>query len=85
LNSDLQNYLSNKFSIDQNNINANNIIEAMDKKGISNEVVLKLQNLMHEIEWQLYTPFERNEKMTVLYLQAHEVVQLINSHGLKHL
>ncbi|MFT3909120.1 MAG: BatD family protein [Ferruginibacter sp.] len=85
LNTELKHYLSHKFSIDQNSINSNTIVPVMDKKGISNDIVLKLQNLMHEIEWQLYTPFERNERMNALYQEAHEIIQLINTHEVKHL
>ena len=56
----------------------------MDKKGIANETVLKLQKLMQEIEWQLYTPFERNDAMHEKYRQAHELVQMINADDIRH-
>ncbi|MEI2748786.1 MAG: hypothetical protein V9E88_08520 [Ferruginibacter sp.] len=49
-------------------------IQAMDKAGVPNETILQLQNLISEIEWQLYTPFERSSKMNELYERAQELV-----------
>lgn len=85
LNTELKTYLSNKFSLDHNAINAHSIITILDKKDIPNEIVLKLQAVMQAIEWQLYTPFERNEKMNELYQEAHDVVQMINTQTVRHL
>ena len=78
LNNELKNYLSRKFQLGQNDINSQMLAVAMDKKGISNQTVLQLQELMADIEWQLYTPYERTEKMKELYQKAHEIVQTIN-------
>lgn len=85
LNTELKKYLSVKFSIEANSINSNSIVSVMDNKSIPNDIVLKLQEIMHDIEWQLYTPFERNEKMNSLYQEAHEIVQLINTQSLRPL
>ncbi|MEO8771424.1 MAG: BatD family protein [Ferruginibacter sp.] len=85
LNIELKNYLVHKFSFDLNAINSNTIEKLMDKKGIANDIALKLFSLMQNIEWQLYTPFERNEKMNELYSEAHEIVQLINTATATHL
>lgn len=85
LNTELKNYLVHKFSFDPNAINSNTIETLMDKKGIANDIALKLFRLMQQIEWQLYTPFERNEKMNELYSEAHEIVQLINTATTTHL
>ncbi len=84
LNTELKNYLSQKFSIDPNAINSGTVTGVMDKRGISNDIVLQLQHIMQDIEWQLYTPFERNEKMNELYHAAHEVIQQINSYDIRH-
>lgn len=85
LNTELKKYLSVKFSIDANAVNSNSITAAMDMKGISNDIVLRLQSIMRDVEWQLYTPFERNEKMNELYQEAHEIVQVINTQSVRHL
>jgi len=57
----------------------------MDKRNISNDTVLQLQRLLQEIEWQLYTPFERNERMKELYNNAQDIIQLINTYDIRHL
>lgn len=85
LNTELKNYLSHKLLVDASEINTKNIAVAMDKKNISNDTALQLQQLLQEIEWQLYTPFERNEKMNTLYQGAHDIIQQINAHEIKHL
>ncbi len=78
LNTELKNYLSRKFLLGQNEVNSQILTVAMDKKGISNQTVLQLQELLAAIEWQLYTPYERTEKMNELYQKAQEIVQTIN-------
>lgn len=85
LNTELKHYLSNKFSISPAEVNTKNIAIAMDKLNISNNSVLQLQQLLQEIEWQLYTPFERNERMKELYEHAHDIISLINSETVRHL
>ena len=86
LNTELKKYLANKFSIDPSEVNTKNIAAVMDKRNINNETVLQLQQLLREVEWQLYTPFERNEKMSVLFQDAHDIIQQINSHDdIRHL
>ena len=85
LNTELKQFLAQKFLIDVNHINSNSITRVMDKKGIENKIVLKLQELMQKLEWQLYAPFERNEKMNTLYQEAHDIVQMINFNEITHL
>ena len=79
LNSELRAFISRKLSLEAALMDTKDIVAALDKKNISNAVVLQLQDLLHEIEWQLYTPFERNEKMNKLYQQAQNIIQLINT------
>ncbi|MEP7163473.1 MAG: BatD family protein [Ferruginibacter sp.] len=85
LNTELKSYLANKFSVDPSEINTKNISIIMDKKNIGNETALQLQQLLQEIEWQLYTPFERNEKMNELYQEAHDIIQQVNTYDIMHL
>lgn len=82
---EIKNFLSGKFSIPPEEVNKKRLAEKMDKMNISNETVLSLQQLLQDIEWQLYTPFERNEKMEVLYRRSHELLQLINTYNSKFL
>ncbi len=77
--SEMNGWLSYKFLPGEQNINTKAISTAMDKAGIDNEITLQLQQLLHEIEWQLYTPFERNDSMGQLYSRSQTILQLINS------
>ena len=79
LNTELKNYLSHKLAVHPAEINTKDIAAIMDKKNISNDTSLQLQQLLQEIEWQLYTPFERNEKTNELYQKTHDIIQLINT------
>jgi len=85
LNSEMKQYLAHKFSVTPAEINTRTIASIMDKRNMSNETSLQLQELLQQIEWQLYTPFERNEKMLELYQQAQLIIQLINSNDIRHL
>ena len=80
LNLGLKNYLSKKLSIPAEVLNRKNIAEQLDAKGISNETSVQLQELMDEIEWQLYTPFVDNAKMKGMYERANDLIQLMNTY-----
>lgn len=82
LNLGLKNYLAKKLEIPPQDINKKNIAEQLDAKGISNETAVQLQQLIDEIEWQLYTPFADEEKMKGMYERAKSLIQLMNTyHG----
>ncbi len=51
----------------------------MDKAGIENDLSLSTQQLLQDIEWQLYTPFERNDAMHTYYARSQEVIQSIQA------
>jgi len=80
LNLDLKKYLSKKLAIPTEELSRKNINEQLDAKGISNETSVQLQELIDEIEWQLYTPFVDNEKMKGMYTKANDLVQLMNTY-----
>lgn len=80
LNQELKNFLAKKLSLRAEDLNRKNIAEQLDAKGISNETTMELQNLIDEIEWQLYTPFADNEKMKTMYERANDLVQLVNTY-----
>lgn len=85
LNSELKTFLAQKFNTSETEINTANIAVIMDKNNISNDTILQLQQLLRKLEWILYTPFERNEKMETLYQEAQDMVQLINTYSFRHL
>lgn len=80
LNQDLKTFFAHKFSIPIQEINLKNILASMDKAGIDYKVALQVQQLFQDIEWQLYTPFERNDLMNQLYSRTQSTLQLIQTY-----
>jgi hypothetical protein len=80
LNTEFKSWLAEKFSLEQQDVNAKIITSVLDKAGIENGTALAVQQLMQDIEWQLYTPFERNDTMNEIYSRAQQVLQTINGH-----
>jgi hypothetical protein len=76
----MKEWLAYRFSLKKEAVNVKTISSAMDKAGIDNDLVLQLQQLLQEIEWQLYTPFERNETMGLIYSRSQAILQLINNY-----
>jgi hypothetical protein len=70
-------FMAKLFLLDLHEVNPKKIAEEMDKAEINNELILQMLQLMQDIEWQLYTPFERNDVMKELYNRAQSVIQLI--------
>ena len=77
--SEMNTWLGYKFLPGEQIINKKAISTAMDKAGIDNDITLQLQQLLQEIEWQLYTPFERNDFMGQLYSRSQSILQVINN------
>ena len=82
LNNALRNYLSKKLHILPEELNKRTISEKMDAKGVKNEFSLQWQQLLDEIDWQLYTPFSAPEKMQEFYERADGLIQLLNLYKL---
>ena len=76
LNDELKYFLSLNFNISIEELTNKRLAIVMDKAGISNSVILQTQELIKEIEWQLYTPFERNEELNIIYAKAQNLVQI---------
>ena len=77
INDEMKTFLSRKFNIPQENLNNKSIAIVMDKAGVGNDVILQTQELIKEIEWQLYTPFERNVELNEMYNKAQNIIQLL--------
>lgn len=85
LNNELKYFLARKLAVESTAISTKTIGIILDKKGIDNDTALQLQQLLQEIEWKLYTPFERNDKMNQLYQNALGIIQSMNSNDIRHL
>ncbi len=78
LNNELKSYFAHKLGIDAAFINAKTLSAAMDKAGIENDTSLLAQQLLRDIEWQLYTPFEHSEMLNEMYARAQTIIQMMN-------
>jgi hypothetical protein len=78
LNIELKQFLAKKFSIEKENINSKTLVAIMDNKNIDNRISVQTQQLFEEIEWQLYTPFERSEKLQDMYARAQTIIQILS-------
>ncbi|MBK7433337.1 MAG: hypothetical protein IPI66_05070 [Chitinophagaceae bacterium] len=48
---------------------------------MSNETSLRLQRLMDEIEWQLYTPTSEAGQKSALYERSLDMIGTLELHG----
>ncbi|MBC7424275.1 MAG: protein BatD [Ferruginibacter sp.] len=74
LNKELRQFLAIKLAVPVQTINKKTIGEELDKKGISVNISLQIQQLINEVEWQLYTPFADENKMDKMYQSATNIV-----------
>lgn len=77
LNKELKTWLAQKFSLPLQDITSKKIIAAIDNAGIDNTTALELQNILQEIEWQLFTPSAGTHAMQQVYSRAQAVLQTI--------
>ncbi len=79
LNQEFKTFLTSKFAITTQELTSKNVSSRMDKAGIDNDLALNTQQLLQDIEWQLYTPFERNDAMHEYYGRCQDVIQSIQT------
>jgi Cu/Ag efflux protein CusF len=77
LNFALKDFLADKLQQPAATLNKKTITEELDKRNVHTDTVIKLQNLMSDIELQLYAPFAEQEKMEYLYNNTAGMIQLL--------
>jgi hypothetical protein len=77
LNSGLKLYLSHKLHLAIETINKKNITEQLDHHNISTDTVIRLQQILNEIELQLYAPFTADDKRQQLYNDTASIIQML--------
>lgn len=77
-NKEFRDFLAAKFKIPLEAITPKNIAVEAEKTGISLHTSNQIQQLLNDIEWQLYTPFAEADKMQDLYLQAIAIMKEVN-------
>jgi hypothetical protein len=80
LNFSLKSYLSKKLDLPVETINKKSITEQLDKKNISIQTSIHLQQVMNDIELQLYAPFAEKEKMKELYDNTADMIQTLDTY-----
>jgi BatD DUF11 like domain len=80
LNYGLKNYLSKKLQLPIETITKKSIAEQLDRKNISVNTAVQLQQIMNEVEMQLYAPFAEQEKMQELYNSTADIIQLLDTY-----
>jgi hypothetical protein len=80
LNYALKSYLSRKLNLPIETINKKSITEQLDKKNISINTSIQLQQVMNEVELQLYAPFAEKEKMQELFNGTAAIIQLLGTY-----
>ena len=78
LNNEFKEFLARKFAVSATIINTKSLAGIMDKAGTNNTVILQTQQLLRDIELQLYTPFEHNEQFKEMYARAQMLIQVLN-------
>ncbi|MEJ7587201.1 MAG: BatD family protein [Ferruginibacter sp.] len=79
LNSELRKFLAGRLQIPLATINKKRIAEEADKHAIPVYTALQIQQLLADIEWQLYTPFAAEDKMQDMYNTANGLVHALNA------
>jgi len=79
LNKELKQYLATKLAVPAEELSRKAISEQLDKNGINNSTSLQLQQLMDELEWQLYTPVSENEKKKEMFERTREMIAMLET------
>jgi hypothetical protein len=82
LNNELRKFLADKLQIPLSTINKKRIAEEADRRGVSVDTSLQIQQLMDDIEWQLYTPFASEDKMEEMFNKADTIIHALNATAL---
>jgi hypothetical protein len=79
LNNEMRKFLADKFQMPLSTLNKKSIAEEADRRGVAVSTSLQIQQLLDDIEWQLYTPFAEENKMEEIFSAADAVVHALNA------
>jgi hypothetical protein len=79
LNNEMRRFLASRLAVPVEIINKKRIAEELDKKGIGVGTSLQVQQLLDDIEWQLYTPFTDENKMQEMYQTATNIIHAFDT------
>lgn len=75
LNSDIRGFLANQLNVPVEAISKKRIGEELNKNAISIQTGQQIQQMLDDIEWQLYTPLTDENKMQEMYDAATNIVR----------
>lgn len=86
LNKELKQFLANKFLIPPQEVHSRKIAWLLDKKGVDNTLILQLEKMLENIEWQVYTPQVSHTDQKEFFAEADSLVKKINEscHTISH-
>ncbi len=79
LNTEMKLFLARKFGRNGHEINFKFLLNALDGANVDNNLALRIQKLMQDLEFQIYTPFVQSEQRNQMYSRSHQLIQEINS------
>ncbi len=79
LSKEINNCLAKKFNLSPYEINRKNIMDALDKAPVSYAEGRQVQQLLDDVDYQLYTPFADSGKMEEIYYRAVAALHALNS------
>lgn len=74
---EIKHYLSKRFDIPPHELGRKALADHLDRKGIAITTVLSLQQLLDELELQLYTPVANTADLQNVYDKALEIVEAL--------
>lgn len=79
LNRELKGWLLSTFCLQPGEASMDKLRQCMDEKNIPNSLVLEVQSLLREIEWELYVPGSGSEKMHEHFARARTLIQSLET------
>lgn len=80
LNAALKEYLSDTLKMPAATLTKKIVADELHRKNVNNSTIVQLQNVMNDIDLQLYAPFAEREKMKDLYNTTVVLLQQLDSY-----
>lgn len=79
LNTEMKLFLAQKFGRHGQEFNFKFLLNALDRANVDNSLALKIEKLMQDLQFQIYTPFVQSEQRNQMYSRSHQLIQEINT------
>lgn len=67
-------YISDKFNISRSTLSIDSVTEALQKKNVKDELIIKFVNTLNNCEFARFAPGDKSQVMANLYSEALEVI-----------